>query len=390
MTRLLLLTPAAFSADPRARRAADAAAELGWDVTVIDADRSLAPSGSALITTHHVHPGRATIALRRVRIGGFPPKQRAFKRELRGLFRLFRFTLLNLRFIRVGRRVGQFEVVHGNDLETLPAAVWLARRSGARLIYDAHEIYSAQEPNPPKLQLAISSALERLLARRADSVVTVSAPIAAELKDRLGLEQLPSIVLNCPSLTDAPRETPVGSPLRVIYQGAMGPGRSTDDIFAAAAVTNNVHFSIRLVGTDLSALRQEVARLGLQDRVEILEPVDSSGLVSALTDFDVGIIINRPVTRNDELVLPNKLFEYMMAGLAVVTPHLPSLAALIEDEQVGVTFEPSDPSALADVLTALATRPEEVMAMRRQARRAAVTRYQAEAQRPALYSCWGL
>jgi glycosyltransferase involved in cell wall biosynthesis len=389
MPRLLLLTPAALSADPRARRAADAALALGWDVTVLAVGDGVreAPVDLAIV---HVHPGRATAALRQAHIGGPSGRQRPLIRELRGVFRLLRFTLLNIRLFRAGRQLGSFDIVHGNDFETLPAAAVLAKRSRARLVYDAHEIYSAQEPNPPRLYLAVSNQLERLLARRADSVITVSGPIAAELNVRLRLRRTPFVVLNCPALTDAPPETPVEPPLRVVYQGAVGPGRDIGDLFAAAAAAPNVHFSVRLAGADRSELERRVERLGLESRVAILEPVDASVLVSALAGFDVGLIINRPVTRNDELVLPNKLFEYLMAGLAVVTPRLPSLAALIDEESTGATFEPGDTHSFGAALEQLAAEPGEVAAMKQRARRAAVERYHAEAQRPALYAAWGL
>jgi glycogen synthase len=385
----MLLTPAAFAADPRAQRAAAMARELGWNVTVLDADAEPVREPHSEIRMLHVHPGRATAALRRANVGGFQRDQGTLKRELRGLFRLVRLALLNSRLARAGKGAGAADVIHANDLETLPAAIWLARRSGARLVYDAHEIYSSQEPNPPRLQRAGLLALERLLGRRADSVVTVSAPIAAELKARLGLRRTPFVVLNCPALTEAPEPAPTGTQLRVIYQGAMGPGRDVADIFAAADVAPNVHFSVRLVGADLSALRAHALSRGLGNRVEILDPVDSSALVSALAGFDVGIIINRPVTLNDELVLPNKLFEYLMAGLAVVTPRLPSLAALIDEESVGAMYEPSDPLSLGAVLEELATNPNEIMMMKRRARRAAVERYNGDAQRAALYASWG-
>src|SRR6202030_3168996 len=110
------------------------------------------------------------------RVGGFQSDQLAVKRELRGLFRLVRLALMTARLVRAARRAGPFDVVHGNDLETLPAAAWLARRRDARLVYDAHEIYCAQEPNPPRIQLAFLKLIERSLAGRADSVITVSAP----------------------------------------------------------------------------------------------------------------------------------------------------------------------------------------------------------------------
>ena len=65
--------------------------------------------------------------------------------------------------------------------------------------------------------------------------------------------------------------------------------------------------------------------------------------MSALTPFDIGLVIDRPETDNARFALPNKLFEYMMAGLAVVVPNVPAMARLVETEGIGRTYEPGRP-----------------------------------------------
>ena len=118
--------------------------------------------------------------------------------------------------------------MHANDIDTLPAGLALARRSGARLVYDAHELYSEFEAPAPRLAQQLTLALERRLARRADTVVTVSDHMARELQARLGLRAQPLVVTNAPRRTTVePREFEDG-PLRVVYQGGSVPaGTST-------------------------------------------------------------------------------------------------------------------------------------------------------------------
>jgi glycosyltransferase involved in cell wall biosynthesis len=99
-------------------------------------------------------------------------------------------------------------------------------------------------------------------------------------------------------------------------------------------------------------------------------------------------IVTRPLTLNDELAVPNKLFEYLMAGLAVVAPRLPGVAPIIEAEQVGATFEPGSSVALAQVLSSLVNSPGLVSAMKQRARAVALSRFNAEAQRSVLLSAW--
>jgi glycosyltransferase involved in cell wall biosynthesis len=255
------------------------------------------------------------------------------------------------------------------------------------VVYDAHEIYADQEPDPPRLYRAATRRLERGLARSADAVVTVSRPIAEELHRTLQLPTLPTVVLSCPprvGVDPAPRT----GPLRAVYQGAMGPGRRLADLLDAAERADGTQLTIRVVNANLEELRKAVAARGLAERIDVTEPVSPDELVAALAEFHVGLVINRPVTRNDELVLPNKLFEYLMAGLAVVVPRLPGLAPLVESERVGIAYEPGNTLELAAALRRLAEEPELLAEMRQRARQVALERFNAEEQAPKLTAAW--
>lgn len=276
--------------------------------------------------------------------------------------------------------------MHANDFDTLPAAWRIARHHGARLIYDAHEIYTAQEPDPPRLHRFVTGALEGWFARRADAVVTVNEPIAKELSQRLRLSRDPLVVLNCPAAQDVPAPVYSDGPLRAVYQGSMGPGRFIGDLLSAAPAAGNTELTLRIAGPDLDALRDDVEARGLSDRVRVVPPVAPDVLVESLAGFDVGLIINRPVTLNDKLVLPNKLFEYLMAGLAVVVPRLPALEPVVEG--VGLTFTPGDVDALGAALSRLAEDREGLREMRKEARRRALATYNAAAQADALSAAW--
>jgi glycosyltransferase involved in cell wall biosynthesis len=316
----------------------------------------------------------------------------AVVRELRGAYRLLRQALLTIRLYRTARAHGHFDVVHANDFDTLPAAWLLARVARARLVYDAHELYTLREPDPPRVHRTVTRGCEGLLARRADAVVTVDDEIAAELQRLLRLPACPSVVLNCPPIETAVGLAPTSRSdhLRAVYQGAMGPGRSLDDLLAAALAAPDIELTIRVAGADRAALRAAVAQHGLGDRVRVVDPVSPDVLVAVLREFDVGLIIDRPVTPNNEFALPNKLFEYLMAGLAVVAPALPSLSRMIEHEHVGLTFPPGQPDRLGERLMRLANDRPLLERLRANARTAALGHLNAESQVPLLAVAWGL
>jgi glycosyltransferase involved in cell wall biosynthesis len=299
-------------------------------------------------------------------------------------------VIRTLRLVRGARHSPAPSVIHANDFDTLPAGWLIRRRTGARLVYDSHEIYSSLEPNPPRVSQWLALQVERALARRADAVVTTGDEYADALVRILRLESRPLIARNCPERSEErPFSSGTGA-LRVIYQAAMSPGRRIEDILVAAENAPGVEITLRVVGADYPGLAREIARRGIEERLKLAPPVPADKLVDALDGFDVGLIINRPVTLTDELVCPNKLFEYMMAGLAVAAPRLPELARIIDGEEVGVTFPPGEPEELGRALASLAERREDVLELRRRARSVALLRYTAEAQVPALLQAWAV
>jgi glycosyltransferase involved in cell wall biosynthesis len=389
--RVLVLTPGELTRDPRARRQAQLGLARGCEVIGLGAglDRG---EPIELEGVRVIRAGGPTLvtSVRVAGIGGMGRTRPAI-RELRGLVRLARLPLTTVRVVRAGRPLGRFDVIHANDFDTLPAALLLARRGHSHVVYDAHEIYAEQEPDPPRVHRAVTAWLEALLARRADTVVTVSEPIAAELTTRFSLDRPALWILNAPPRADPPESTRDDTrPLRVIYQGAMGPGRPLEDLLVAAEHATNVELTLRVAGADVAALKSAVAARGIQDRVAISEPVPPHRLLEGLAGFDVGLIINRPVTRNDELVFPNKLFEYMMAGLAVVAPRLEGLGPFVDSNGIGATYEPGRPDLLGAALVELAGDRDRVAAAGRRAHELALGEFNAETQGERLAAVWKL
>jgi glycosyltransferase involved in cell wall biosynthesis len=390
MTQLLILTAGEFTRDPRARRAAIVGLQTGLEVVGVSGSvTGDVPREFEAIPIERVGGDNVSGALRTIGLGGMRSSTAPI-RELRGIFRLVRLLGLTLRLSRGAKRLSPAAVVHANDFDTLPAGWLIARRSGARLVYDSHEVYTSQESDPPRLFRAIVHAIEGALARRAH-VITTGEPYAAELERSLRLCARPTIVLNAPARVAATPPPPSeAGPLRVIYQSAMGAGRPLDDILDAAMLTDGVTYTLRVLGVDADWLAAQIAARKIQGTVSIGDPVPPDKLIEGLWGHDVGLIINRPVSLTDALVVPNKLFEYMMAGLAVVAPNLPGLAPIVDGERVGMTFTPGDPDSMARSLQSLAADRSTTRAMGERARERALADYNAEAQAAAFKRAWGV
>lgn len=386
MPRLLLLTASELTRDPRARRQVAAAHAQGYEVVGISGRTSGEPP-APLDGTTVVRVGRRRSPDPERESGPREPTASAALRELRGLYRLARLTSRTLRLALAAMRAGPADVVHANDFDTLAAGWLAARRWRARLVYDAHELYSEFDVQPPRLYRRALLALETRLARRA-AVVTVSDSLARELELRLGLPQRPAVVLNAPPLAAAPAARRRAATLRVVYQGSFGTGRPLGELLDAVAMVDNLTLTVRAVRVAPAVIAAAVADRALEGRVEIAPQLPPNEAVAGLAGQDVGLVFDRPVTLNGELTLPNKVFEYLMAGLAIVVPRLPELARLVDEEGVGLTFEPGDRRALAATLERLADDPALLVELQRRAREAAVVRYNAEAQFERLAAVW--
>jgi glycosyltransferase involved in cell wall biosynthesis len=387
--RLLILTASELTRDPRARRAAARARDAGIDVVGVSGQIS-GESPAPLEAVRVVRVGRtgtSNPAWERAR----EHRRGAVRREVRGIFRLARLLLRTAGLVRAARRQHPYGTVHANDLDTLPAGWLAAHAAGARLVYDAHELYSEFETDPPRLARRAALALERSLARRADAVITVSPALAVELERRLDLRTPPLVVLNAPDLpaSDPPETSPGRGLLRVVYLGAFGSGRPLEDLLEALAAAAGVHLTIRVVRTSAEEIRAAAVERGVAERVEAAPPLPPGELVEGLRSYEVGIVFDRPATRNAEVSLPNKLFEYLAAGLAVVVPRLRAMAELVEETGAGMVYDAGSPSALASALTTLAADRDLVETYRRRAREAAAASLNANAQSEALLAAWG-
>jgi glycosyltransferase involved in cell wall biosynthesis len=273
------------------------------------------------------------------------------------------------------------QVWMAHDLDALPAAWFARRRHGGRLLYDSHELFSER--------IAVSAAarpfwraLERRLARRADAVVTVGDGVAAELARRYRLPA-PTVVRNLPAA--GPAAVGDGSPLRAalglpteariaLYLGGLQPGRGLETLVDVAARLPDGDVVV-LMGPGhpdyVAGLRERAARTGAAERIVLAPAVPVEEVVRWAAGADVGLALIQNVSLSYFLSLPNKLFEYVAAGLPVVASDFPELRGVVEGRGLGAVCEPDDPDAIARAIAWTLDDPERHEHLRAAARAAA-------------------
>jgi glycosyltransferase involved in cell wall biosynthesis len=270
-------------------------------------------------------------------------------------------------------------VYHAHDLITLPVA-WVAARLGrARVVYDAHELFTEIGRLGPVSRAAFRL-LERLLIGRADRVITVNDSIADELARRYRVPR-PAVVMNCPPLAGGPASRE-GSGLRarvglgpevpiVLFQGMFMPHRGLENLVRAARSFARAHLVFMGWGPLRPQLEAQAAADGVADRVHFTDGVPLRDLLSFTAGADVGAIPYRNVGLNNYYTSPNKLFEYCAAGVPVVASRFPELVKVVEGFGAGRTFDPESPDDIAAAVNGLLEAPDDLARARKGAARVA-------------------
>jgi glycosyltransferase involved in cell wall biosynthesis len=334
--------------DSRVRREAAALAAAGHSVTVVELDPT---AGGTL-------DGFA-------RVSATPP---AWVRHALP-FHLYRIACLAWLLGRLLRL--RPEAVHAHDAAMLLPGLIGARLAGARLVYDSHELATGV-PYRDGGWARFVAGIERLAVPRAAAVITVSEGIADRLTERYRLRGRPVVVRNvCALPAAAPPgrlRAVVGNAPLILHQGAAAPDRGCEVLIRALALVPGAH--LVFLGDEgepgfTAGLRELVAASGVAERVHFLASEPPERLLASTAEADVGVSLLQDTCENHRLALPNKVFEYLTAGVPVVVSDLPELRRLVDEYGIGWAVPPADPEAVAAGLrAALAARGDAALRAR--------------------------
>ena len=355
----LVFTP--LSEDARVRRTAEALSEAGHDVLAI-ARRPFPNDGPYRRCELSRLPAPA---LQRLALVATQAPATLFPRLAAALYWLPRLRRMALDAVIAFRP----DILICNDWNTLPIGAAVKRRTGAKIIYDAHEFATREHIQNWKWRLVSHRAVREIEQRNmpyVDLVMTVSEGIAQSLYNLYELTQKPTVIRNLPSYQDiAFRE--IRQPLTLLFHGLIRQERGLEELIDSMP---DWHFEGRLVirgyGQDgyLAQLEQRARERGVIERVSFAPRVSPEALISEAASADIGYLALPGTTEHYEYALPNKLFEYMMAGLPIMATPRIEMATLLSATGCGFTTE-LDPRALAATLNGL--KLEELNRMRKAA-----------------------
>jgi glycosyltransferase involved in cell wall biosynthesis len=307
---------------------------------------------------------------------------RAFPRPRHRLLRMFASPP---RMLREALRE-RADVYHFHDPELIPVGLAL-KVLGKRVVYDAHEdvaksilgkSYLARWVRRP-LAAAVNL-LEKGASRAFDLVVVAAGGIQTSFQGYAHT----LLIRNYPiQELQAPGEPAVRDDGRLVvaYAGGLTAQRGAVEMVQAIAQVP-ARYEPRLVicGRYWPAeLEQRVRSMPGFERVDYQGWLQPDRVTAALRQADAGLVCFLPEPNHVEAG-PNKLFEYMAAGLPVIASAFPAWREIVEEGDCGLCVDPAEPAAIAEAIVWLAEHPQRRAEMGRNGQRLVRERYNWEAE----------
>lgn len=303
--------------------------------------------------------------------------------------RLVRLTLLALRryerllWNRDRRSLSRkllgrdFDLVVSHDVDLLPLAASLSTR--ARLLFDAREFYPRHFENSLTWRLLykpLNHYLCKTYLPHCSRVMTVSRGFANAYRQHYGATV--TVVLSVPPFADLSPSPVDPRTTRIVHHGNATPARRIETmIHVMDHLPGHYSLDLFLMPTDSGYHRWLCSEAARRPNVRVLPPVQYADILSTTNRYDVGMFLCPPTTFNLLHTVPNKLFEFIQARLAVAIGPLPDQSEVLREAGCGLIAEDFEPTTMARLLSS--TSAQEVERLKARADRAART-LNAEAQ----------
>ena len=270
------------------------------------------------------------------------------------------------------------DVIHAHDLDTLWPAVRAARRRDLPVIYDSHEYFIEQSGLVARpFMRGVWSRLESRLIHRVHRTITVSGSIARQLQDRYLLDQVIT-VRNLPPFRAVVDSRKIHDVLNldptlmvVLYQGGFLTDNGLAEQMEAVAMVPGAVMVLIGDGPCEAELKSLALARGLQKKVYFIARVPFSDLHEYTCSADLGLCLIKGSGQSFYHSLPNKLFEYMMAGLPVLASNFPEMRAVVNDSKAGRVEAPENVQAVGRAIRDMLADPHALRRCAGAARRAA-------------------
>ena len=254
------------------------------------------------------------------------------------VFGFIKFAEMYLRFIFAYRK---YDVIHANDFNPFFLAImarWITPK--LKVIYDSHE-FQSERYDKPGWRRRLIRATEKRYARKADAVITVGETIASEYK-RLFHIPVVHVIHNVPHRMELQASSKLRDHFHIpndkivfLYQGGLVVSRGIENLLEAFVQLDTSDAVLVVMGNgNLQHLVHDAS--AKTDKIFYLPAVPYEDLLAYTASADVGVVSTQNLCLNNYYCMPNKLFEYVQAGLPVLSNNLKDCGAFVTNHGIGL------------------------------------------------------
>ncbi len=271
--------------------------------------------------------------------------------------------------------VRRADLLFSNDLDTLLPNYLVSKLKRVPLIYDSHEFFTEvpELVHRPKVQ-RIWRSIEKAILPKLRFTLTVNASIAELYRQLYGIRMkvLRNVPMAASVLQPSSREAlglPSDKKLIILQGSGINMHRGAEEAVEAMKYVDGAVLLILGSGDVVPLLKQRVQQLGIQQKVVFKDRMPYGQMMQHTQLADLGLSLDKDTNVNYRYSLPNKLFDYIQAGIPVLGSDLVEVKRIIEHYDVGEIAVSFEPQKLANQMKRMLT-SEKVPAWKANAREA--------------------
>lgn len=245
------------------------------------------------------------------------------------------------------------DLLFANDLDTLMPNYIVSKLKGSKLIYDSHEYFTGVpelQKHPAKQRTW--KLVEKMFIPKLKYMFTVNESIAGLYHEEFGIEV--KVMRNLPLRREMPAtisrkalNLPEDKNILLLQGAGINVERGSEEAIEAMQYIDNTLLLIIGGGDAINSLKELATKLQLNDRVKFIAKLPFEELMQYTVLADIGLTLDKDTNINYRYSLPNKLFDYIHAGLPILASPLIEVKKIIDTYQVGECIDSHNPKDIA-------------------------------------------
>lgn len=284
--------------------------------------------------------------------------QKIFK-LIKGKFSLLFYLRFSIKLLNTLIKTN-CDVYFAEDFYTLPFLYFIAKIKRAKVIYNSREIYAflGGHHNRPILSKVVGF-IERYFIKKVELVLTTGEMDSEFLEKYYGIKNT-LVIRNIPLAQpinykyDFRKELGIREDKTILlYQGVIIGGRGFKPTLEAMKLLPDVCLVVLGDGERKNEYEDYAKELGLSDRIYFMGTIAQEELINYTAGGDLGICLIENISVSYYHALPNKLFEYINAGLPVISSNLPQMKKIVENYDAGIVVDDLSAESIASSIKKL-------------------------------------